>query len=75
MKLTPNKPVFIDIVRSDEPWGTITLADGTIIKTKIVPVSVRRLVNEKGEMIRDNDGLPMYEINHRIIMAPQPKES
>lgn len=75
MKLTPNKPVFIDIVQSDEPWGTITLADGTIIKTRLIPVSVRRLVNEKGEMVRDNDGLPMYEVNHRIIMAPQPKEN
>lgn len=69
-----HKTVSIDIAKSHEPWGEIQLADGHIIKTRLVIVSVARMIDDKGKMIADPDGLPMYVVNHRVIMAPQPKE-
>lgn len=53
------------IVRSEEAWTTVELADGMVIRAKIVIAGVARIEGET-----DPFGGPAYAINSQTIISP-----
>ena len=53
----------VDFEQTAEPWSTVELIDGTILKAKIVFAGVSRLDGEY-----DAVGNPVYAINQQMIV-------
>ena len=56
--------VVVDVSDAIEPFGELTLADGTIIKTRSTVVEVVRIDSQ-----RDVNGNPLYIINSAQIVS------
>jgi hypothetical protein len=56
--------VEVEILESSEKWTELKLADGTIIRTKPVVLSVLRL-----EGLYDQEGNPVYQIKSNLVMT------
>jgi hypothetical protein len=59
----------IEIKSASEPWCKIELEDGTIIRGKLVFMSVDMHVNERGEPILADNGLPKCDVNMQQIVT------
>jgi len=59
-KMTP-----IDIVRADEAWSTIELANGMMIRIKVVVAGVALVEGSKDAFGNEN-----YQIAHQIVVSP-----
>lgn len=57
----------VQILKADELWQYITLADGTIIKHRTIILGVFRCLDENGNYAKNPDGSPMYGINKHEV--------
>ncbi len=55
----------VNIVEISERPTTITLADGTVLRIKVDVVEVSRFL---GEDDYDQDGNPLYNVRHGVLM-------
>lgn len=59
----PPQAVLVDMVRTDEPWTEMFLADGSKIKARLIPTEVRRVPGHFTP-----DGNPLYHIGWQIVV-------
>jgi hypothetical protein len=52
----------VQILKTDEPWMYITLADGTVIKHKLVIMGVIQILDDNGNPFVDQTGCCCYAI-------------
>ena len=64
-----NKSRNIKVTKADEPWNFITLADGTVLKTRHIVTGVLQVLNEDGSPLVDHTGAASYMIAHTMIVA------
>lgn len=64
-----NKRIPVDVVRVDEPWAVAHLADGTMVKVKVVFDQVYRMVDERGQPCFAPNGQPIYEADFNPVFA------
>jgi hypothetical protein len=55
----------VEVTRVDEAWTTIELANGTVIRGKIVVLGVALV-----EGLKDPFGNPAYQISSQTVMGP-----
>lgn len=64
-----NKSRNIKVIKADEPWNFITLADGTVLKTRHIVMAVLQVLNEDGSPLVDQTGAASYMIAHNLIVC------
>ena len=52
----------VQVLSSDEPWMYISLADGTVIKHKVIIMGVFQVLHDDGNPVIDNTGCAQYAI-------------
>jgi hypothetical protein len=57
-----SKTRSIAIVRVDEPWMFVHLADGTILKHRRIVMGALQLLDDNGEPIIDDAGIGQYAL-------------
>ena len=57
-----SKSRSVQVLKSDEPWMFITLADGTVIKHKVIIMGVLQVLDDLGNPVVDNTGVGQYLI-------------
>lgn len=61
---------LIEVQQSSEQWNQYLLADGSVVKLKVVVTEVWRIDNEY-----DNDGNPVYLVRSRnVVTVSSPEE-
>lgn len=59
--------VPVQITAVDEQWSTVTLIDGSVIKTKLVYTKVSAVYNSKNEHLKGPDGILLYALEHALV--------
>ena len=72
----PNEPntVPVDIVGVHEPWAYAKLADGNVVKAKIVFMKVAIVNDEEGKQKFNEDGTPCYAIGTQLLLQSLTEE-
>lgn len=56
----------VQVLKSDEPWMYITLADGTVIKHKSIIMGVLQILDDNGNPLVDDTGCAQYMIQRQV---------
>lgn len=59
----------IQILKADELWQYITLADGTIIKHRTIILGIFRNYDDNGNALKNDDKSPVYGFKLQNLMV------
>ena len=62
---TLHEGVRVGIVGSNEPFGEVQLADGSVLSIRLVVDKVYRIDDAS---VRDNEGHPIYGVQHHQVI-------
>lgn len=65
----------INIVSKKEPFTEVRLEDGTLIKLQLVVFGAHQIFNEDNTPKFNDDGSPMYGLNHQLVLFVDKFES
>ena len=60
--------VPVDVVKSEEPWNTYILEDGSRLKSKSVVVRICKLKGSDGQFLKDKEGKFAYRTENQQIV-------
>lgn len=69
-----NRTRTVAIKSLDEPWCTITLTDGNIIRSRMIVTGVRAVLDDKGDQSIAPDGKPMYQVDMQQILSIETRQ-
>ena len=56
----------------NEDWNEYHLMDGGRCRTKLIVQGIYRVVDEDGKQLYNDDGTPVFVVNHRIDVVTRP---